>query len=87
MRSRRKNPFKHHGRRGDFFSAASVLIATMALLFIGSAIAAIVIGGVAHFGEAIASEEVLFSLRMSVVTSTISTVLCLLLALDRKSVV
>lgn len=81
MRSRRKNPFKHHGRRGDFFSAASVLIATMALLFIGSAIAAIVIGGVAHFGEAIASEEVLFSLRMSVVTSTISTVLCLLLAL------
>ena len=53
----------------------------MALLFIGSAIAAIVIGGVAHFGEAIASEEVLFSLRMSVVTSTISTVLCLLLAL------
>ena len=53
----------------------------MALLFIGGAIAAIVIGGVAHFGEAIASEEVLFSLRMSVVTSTISTVLCLLLAL------
>ena len=49
--------------------------------FIGSAIAAIVIGGVAHFGEAIAPEEVLFSLRMSVVTSTISTVLCLLLAL------
>lgn len=81
MRSQEKDPFKHHGRRGDFFSAASVLIATMALLFIGSAIAAIVIGGVAHFGEAIASEEVLFSLRMSVVTSTISTVLCLLLAL------
>lgn len=81
MRSQGKDPFKHHGRRGDFFSAASVLIATMALLFIGSAIAAIVIGGVAHFGEAIASEEVLFSLRMSVVTSTISTVLCLLLAL------
>ena len=54
---------------------ASVLIATMALLFIGSAIAAIVIGGVAHFGEAIASEEVLFSLLMRVVTTTISTLL------------
>lgn len=53
----------------------------MALLFIGSAIAAIVIGGIAHFGEAVTSEEVLFSLRMSVVTSTISTVLCLALAL------
>ncbi len=81
MRSRRKNPFKHHGRKGDFFSGATVVVATTALLFIGSAIAAIVIGGIAHFGEAVTSEEVLFSLRMSVVTSTISTVLCLVLAL------
>lgn len=81
MRSRRKNPFKHHGRKGDFFSGATVVVATTALLFIGSAIAAIVIGGIAHFGEAVTSEEVLFSLRMSVVTSTISTVLCLALAL------
>lgn len=81
MRSRRKNPFKHHGRKGDFFSGATVVVAAIALLFIGSAIAAIVIGGIAHFGEAVASEEVLFSLRMSVVTSTISTVLCLALAL------
>lgn len=81
MRSRRKNPFKHHGRKGDFFSGATVVVATTALLFIGSAIAAIVIGGIAHFGEAVTSEEVLFSLRMSVVTSTVSTVLCLVLAL------
>lgn len=58
-----------------------MVVATTALLFIGSAIAAIVIGGIAHFGEAVTSEEVLFSLRMSVVTSTISTVLCLALAL------
>lgn len=58
-----------------------MVVAAIALLFIGSAIAAIVIGGIAHFGEAVASEEVLFSLRMSVVTSTISTVLCLALAL------
>ena len=81
MLFRRKNPFKHHGRKGDFFSGATVVVATTALLFIGSAIAAIVIGGIAHFGEAATSEEVLFSLRMSVVTSTVSTVLCLVLAL------
>lgn len=56
-------------------------MATVVLLFVGSAIVAIVAGGIAHFGEAVTSAEVLFSLRMSVATSSISTVLCLVLAL------
>lgn len=58
-----------------------MLVTGMVLLFIGSAIFAIVAGGISHFGEAIRSEEVLFSLRMSVTTSSISTVICLLLSL------
>ena len=58
-----------------------MLVTGMVLLFIGSAIFAIVAGGISHFGEAISSEEVLFSLRMSVTTSSISTVICLLLLL------
>lgn len=58
-----------------------MLVTGMVLLFIGSAIFAIVAGGISHFGEAISSEEVLFSLRMSVTTSSISTVVCLLLSL------
>ena len=58
-----------------------MLVTGMVLLFIGSAIVAIVAGGISHFGEAISSEEVLFSLRMSVTTSSISTVICLLLSL------
>lgn len=72
---------KHRGRKRDVFSGVSIAIATVVLLFVGSAIVAIVAGGVTHFGDAIRSEEVLFSLRMSVVTSTISTALCLVLAL------
>ncbi len=72
---------KHAGRKRDVFSAVSIVVAVGVLLFVGSAIAAIVVGGIAHFGEAASSPEVLFSLRMSVVTSSISTVLCLLLAL------
>ncbi|HIT45857.1 MAG TPA: ABC transporter permease [Candidatus Aphodovivens excrementavium] len=72
---------KHRGRKRDVFSGVSISIATVVLLFVGSAIVAIVAGGVTHFGDAIRSEEVLFSLRMSVVTSTISTALCLVLAL------
>ena len=58
-----------------------MLVTGMVLLFIGSAIFAIVAGGISHFGEAISSEEVLFPLRMSVTTSSISTVICLLLSL------
>ncbi len=72
---------KHRGRKRDIFPKVAVAVATVVLLFIGSAIFAIVAGGVAHFGEAISSEEVLFSLRMSVVTSTISTSLCIALAI------
>lgn len=70
-------------RRGrcEPFAFISIAIAIGALAFIVSAIAAIVIGGISHFGEALASEEIAFSLKMSVATSTISTAICLLLAL------
>ena len=76
-----KSEKKHAGRRGDLFPVVCIIIACVPLLFIGSAILTIVAGGVTHVGEAVTSEEVLFSLRMSVVTSTISTTACLLLAL------
>lgn len=65
----------------DPFPIICIVIACGPLLFIGSAILTIIAGGVTHIGEAVTSDEVLFSLRMSVVTSTISTTLCLLLAL------
>jgi molybdate transport system permease protein len=65
----------------DAFSFCATFVAGVVLLFIGSAILAIVAGGVTHFGEAISSDEVLFSLRMSVVTSSISTVICVALAM------
>ena len=72
---------RHRGRRRNIFPFVCLFIAALVLLFIGSAIAAIVMGGIEHFGEAITSEEVRFSLLMSVTTSSISTVICLLLAL------
>lgn len=72
---------KHRGRKRDCFSIVCTIVATLVLLFIGSAILAIVAGGITHFNEAATSEEVLFSLRMSIVTSCISTALCLALAM------
>ena len=70
---------KHRGRKRDFFSIACMVVPAFVLISIGSAILSIIAGGLAHFNEAITSEEVLFSLRMSVVTSCISTALCLAL--------
>ena len=72
---------KHAGRRRDLFPIFCIVVACIPLLFIGSAILTIIAGGITHIGEAVTSEEVLFSLRMSVTTSTISTTICLLLAL------
>lgn len=68
-------------RKHDFFTGLSIAVCILSLVFVGSAIAAIVIGGISHFGQAVTSAEVLFSLRMSFTTSTISTALCLLLSL------
>ena len=65
----------------DPFPIVCIAIACVPLLFIGSAIFTIIAGGVTHLGEAVTSAEVLFSLRMSVVTSTVSTTICLLIAL------
>ena len=68
------------GRR-DLFAPACVVMCLVSVLYVGSAILAVLIGGAANFTSAISDPEVLFSLRMSLVTATISTVLCLLLAL------
>ena len=76
-----ENERRHRGRRRNICPFVCLFIAALVLLFIGSAIAAIVMGGIEHFGEAITSDEVRFSLLMSVTTSSISTIICLLLAL------
>lgn len=65
----------------DTFTVVSTLAACVAIVFIGSAVLAILLGGIAHLGEAVTSAEVLFALRLSFVTSTISTIICLVIAL------
>lgn len=72
-------PSRH--RQRNLFSTVTVVIALLVILFIGSAIFAIIAGGAPGFWENLQSKEVLFSLRMSVATSTISSILVMLLAL------
>ena len=68
-------------RRKDVFSYVTIIIALLVILFIGSAIFAILAGGLPGFWENLKTKEVLFSLKMSVTTATISSLIVLTLAL------
>lgn len=65
----------------DLFSLISIAITLFIMLSLGSAIFAVVLGGLRYLPEAFSSKEIWFSLRTSLTTSTISTALCMLLAI------
>lgn len=72
---------KSSSGRKDIFSYVTIIIALLVIFFIGSAIFAIVAGGLSGFLDNLKSKEVLFSLKMSVVTATISSIIVMALAL------
>ena len=72
---------QEHRQRKDIFSYVTIIIALLVILFIGSAILSIVLGGLPGFWENIKSREVLFALKLSVTTATFSSIIVMLLAL------
>lgn len=68
-----KNPNK---RRIDWFSCISIIVALLIILLVSSAIIAVLIGGIQYLPEALQSEETWFSMKLSLITATISTALC-----------
>ncbi len=68
-------------RKKDWFSLVCMALTLLVILFIGSALLAIVVRGIPGFFETVCSKEVLFALRLSLMTSTISSILVMLLAL------
>ena len=72
---------KFWNKKIDIFSFICIVIALLVTVFITSAVLAILLGGISHFREAVLSEEVQFAFRMSFLTSGISTILVMLLAL------
>ena len=65
----------------DWFSLTSILMTILVILFIGSAVFSIILGGIPDFRQTIQSQEVLFALRLSIITSTLSTALVMIFAL------
>ncbi len=74
-------PGRPKQRKTDLFSAISIVVALLVMLLIGSAIFAVVLGGMAYLPAALTSEEIRFSIQTSLSTAFISTTLCMLLSI------
>lgn len=72
---------KQKNRKIDVFSLVSITITLLVMAFIGSAIVSVVVGGIQHLPNAIKSAETWFSIKTSLWTATLSTVLCVLTAI------
>ncbi len=66
-------------RTGFDIIAKTILI--LVTLFLAMSMAVVVVGGIPFLGKAICCDETLFALRLSLVTASISTILCFLLAI------
>lgn len=81
MKSRIKACVKGPGNEVDLFSAITILTALLVILFIGSAVCAVIAKGAPAFGETVRSKEVRFAFRLSFVTASISSAIVMVLAL------
>ena len=72
-----KSPQKHV----YLFDILANLTAVLVMLFILVALSSIVVKGFPYIGEAFLSEEVRFAVKLSLYTSSVSTLVCLLLAI------
>ena len=65
----------------DFFEILTVIITFIVIIFTTALILAIVLKGIPYLGVAFYSEEVRFSIRLSLYTASIATLICMLLAI------
>lgn len=68
-------------KKQTIFEIAAKGILLLVTLFIAVALAAAVVGGFPFLGKAIRCKETLFALRLSLITASISTLVCFLLAI------
>ena len=63
------------------FDCFAIFVTLLVVAFIVVALLSIILGGLPNLGAALASEEIRFSMRLSLFTATVSTFFCLLLAI------
>lgn len=67
--------------KSNLFSGLSIAVAFLVMLFVGSAIFSIVLHGMPNLLLVFQSDEIQFAIRLSFVTATVSTAVCMLLSL------
>jgi molybdate transport system permease protein len=72
---------KNKSIRFSAFELVNMIVCIFVIAFIASAILAIILKGMPSVAEAVRSEEIRFSIKLSLFTASISTALCLLLAI------
>jgi molybdate transport system permease protein len=77
----KKLKFESKSRKYSTFEILNMLISILVIAFIASTILAIILKGIPSIGEAIRSDEVRFAIRLSLFTASISTLLCIFLAI------
>lgn len=65
----------------NIFELFTIIITFIVIIFTATLILAIVLKGLPYLGEAFQSEEVQFSIKLSLYTASISTVICMVLAI------
>ena len=81
MSSRRARENHRRRRRLQPFEWAFAAVLLLCALFVAWNLWAILAGGVPHLGRALASAETRFALRLSLITTTVSSALCMALAI------
>lgn len=73
---------KHRRRRRlQPFEYAFAAVLLLCALFVAWNLWAILVGGIPHLGRALASAETRFALRLSLITTTVSSLLCMAMAI------
>lgn len=65
----------------DLFDKFTLIIATIVILFFLIAISFIIVKGFPHMIEALMQKEILYSVKLSLYTASISTLICIILAI------
>lgn len=76
-----ENKKQRKKKKLDVFSIISIIVALLIIVFIGSAIIAVLIGGIQNLPDALKSPEIWFAIKVSLITATVSTLLCVVVTI------
>lgn len=76
-----RRPTKNKKRKKSIFDKTTIAIAGLIVAGIGAALISIVIKGLPNLRESVFSKEVVFAMRLSLYTATMSTGICMILAI------